>query len=92
MDTVEVRYNQVGIEEPETNKKPDLQFDIYPNPIRDYCFINGRIKNCKIFNKSGRLVTEIKTPYIWQPETNLENGVYFLNVSNRKLIKIILLR
>lgn len=92
MDTVEVKYNQSNIDELDINIKPYSQYRIFPNPVRNYCFIIGNANNCKIFNKSGRLIAEIKTPCVWRPERNLENGIYFLQIAVNQFIKLIVLK
>lgn len=91
-DTVEVRYPQFIVEEHNKNLESLLTNYIFPNPCRNFCVIKYNDQNGKIFNSSGRLIKEIKTPYIWYPESNLANGIYFLQLSDTKLMKIILLR
>ncbi|MCX7785922.1 MAG: T9SS type A sorting domain-containing protein [candidate division WOR-3 bacterium] len=91
-DTVEIRYSQADIGENNLNFRPDYKCYIFPNPVREYCYINCGNTQVKIFNAFGQLIKEKKSPFIWYTEKNLKNGVYFLQNSDYKLFKIILLR
>lgn len=91
-DTVEIRSPQIDFPENDLSFRIYNQYHFFPNPVRDYCYFNLGEKSVKIFNAFGQLIREIQSPSIWHPDKNLKNGIYFIQTSDAKLFKIILLR
>ena len=66
------------------------QIQLYPNPVRDYFYLNGVLENAKIsiFDLNGKL---INTAFYLEGEIinveNLSKGIYILKIENlNKLI------
>jgi hypothetical protein len=67
--------NIMGIED----HKFDKTSIISPNPFDKYCRLelSPNIEKIKIFDIYGKLIDEIKYPFIWEPDKSLSNGTYF---------------
>lgn len=54
------------------------EFLIYPNPVKDYLYINGEFSNVKIYDLTGKLVSETKVSPVYVG--GLANGMYLVSI------------
>ncbi|MBR1769106.1 MAG: T9SS type A sorting domain-containing protein [Bacteroidales bacterium] len=69
-------------------------FSVYPNPVENILTINGQnIDKVSVFNTLGQQISEISNPCGVIDLSNLDKGVYFLNINScgksikKKIIK-----
>lgn len=73
------------------NIKPDTFFNLYPNPFKDKVKIFTNLEdkgffNVRVYNVKGQLIYNqndtLKKQYIDFSKLNLNNGIYFIEISN----------
>jgi hypothetical protein len=72
----------LGIEEKGISDK----ITIFPNPFNVSCFFSSseQIKEIKIFNSVGILLTVLSPPFKWEPKQDIDQGLYFAKISTNK--------
>lgn len=66
-------------------------FNIYPNPVTDVININGevsKVKSAKIYDLSGKLIKDVKNPFINQKSINVSSllpNTYLLNIDGKSV-------
>lgn len=80
-----ITVNGVGITN--NNPKPNLNFDVYPNPATDFIVINreqSSIANIRILDLTGRLLREElneSSAVVRMDIADLTDGIYFVELS-----------
>jgi hypothetical protein len=78
----------LGVTSVSSNQNPSIR--VYPNPAKDFLFIDGFVSKTfvNVYNVNGvRLLSNVlSSPVI--NIGNLENGVYFLKITDRKGVTI----
>lgn len=68
-----------------------LDFNIYPNPVVNQLNVNGEInkaKSAKIYDLSGKLIKEIKDPFVSQKSIDVQSllpNTYILNIDGKSV-------
>lgn len=69
------------------NKFHENEIKLFPNPVSDYLFIKsktGKFDKISVYNLHGQLIFTRKNSYNQIKVSDLENGVYFLEIKNNK--------
>jgi hypothetical protein len=79
---------EIGVTSVLNNQNPSIR--IYPNPAKEYLFIEGYVSKpfVRVYNINGSVLMSsvLNTPVL--DIGNLENGVYFLKIMDRKGVTI----
>jgi hypothetical protein len=78
----------IGVTSVSNNQNPSIR--IYPNPAKEYLFIEGFLSktSVRVYNVNGSLLMSkaLNSPVL--DIHRLENGVYFLMITDRKGVTI----
>jgi len=78
----------IGVTSVNTNQNPSIR--IYPNPAKEFLFIEGFLSRTfvRVYNVNGTLLmsTSLNAPVL--DIQHLENGVYFLKITDRKGVTV----
>lgn len=72
-----VPFNGIGVE-----RAGEVQFDIYPNPVRETININGDFTDVSIYNSMGQCVGTYPGETTKIDVNNLPEGVYVIKATN----------
>jgi hypothetical protein len=78
----------LGVTSVSSNQNPSIR--VYPNPAKDFLFIEGFVSKTfvNVYNVNGvRLLSNVLSSPVMNIG-NLENGVYFLKITDRKGVTI----
>ncbi len=92
MDTVEVRYGGVSVDENKFVDNRHSSISVYPNPFTKSLKITGKSSSAEIFDITGKKIKEIKIPGTWEPNKLINAGVYFIKTADNKMIRIVFLK
>jgi len=92
MDSVEVRYGGVSIKEHKKIDNRNFEIQVFPNPFRRSCQINGDDCIAEIIDVCGKKVGEVKIPGYWYPEKFTNTGVYFIKTPDGRINKFVFLK
>ncbi len=92
MDTVEVRYEGVGVKEQKKIDDREYDISVYPNPFTKSLRIIGKDRGAEIFDITGKKIAEIVIPGIWKPDRSLNTGVYFIKTPGNKMRRIVFIK
>ncbi|MDC1321773.1 T9SS type A sorting domain-containing protein, partial [bacterium] len=63
------------------NPKTQTPLKLYPNPVKKKIFLSAHVESAKIYSVSGGLIQEINTAQSIFDVSNLNSGLYFIEVS-----------
>ena len=60
----------------------------YPNPVKDFLYINGKFKNVKVYNLNEQLFINIENHFEEKINlSTLKKGIYIIEISDEKSVK-----
>lgn len=73
-------------------ERPKYDVSIYPNPVENTLYVEGKdlnkIPNVQIFDITGKIILDIKNPFINNNEIDvrtLSKGLYFIKINDKSL-------